>query len=33
MDAGTQPIHQIGDALSVPAQGEELIAWGVCSDG
>lgn len=23
----------ISDALSVPAQGEQVIAWGVCSDG
>lgn len=33
MDAGAQLIRQIGDALSAPAQAEEVIGWGVCSDG
>lgn len=33
MDAGAQLIHQIGDALSAPAQAEEVISWGVRSDG
>jgi len=33
MDAGAQLIRQIGDALSAPAQAEEVVIWGVSSDG
>lgn len=33
MDAGAQLTHQIGDALTAPAQAEEVISWCVCSDG